>query len=192
MYLTARSYLLAGFTAASIVATIPFAPRSTVHLPDIHAADVQLAAAESKIAATVRTLRAVETRAVASTVEGATTTVLPDLARRSTAATIDQPAPNANALAPSAALVPSAASTGPTATTHASNTAPAVTVPDSILRPVSGDGLALGFDLAGTPAAFMNSLSFVADATIASPHRRHRRGRATGLRRRATAQSHHG
>ena len=60
MYLTARSYLLAGFTAASIVATIPFAPRTTVHMPDIHAADVRLAAAESQIAATVRTLRAVE------------------------------------------------------------------------------------------------------------------------------------
>ena len=43
-----------------------------------------------------------------------------------------------------------------------------MTVPDSILRPVAGDSLALGFDLAGTPAAFMNSLSFVADATIAS------------------------
>ena len=168
MLLTARSYLLAGFTAASIVATIPFAPRSTVHMPDIHAADVQLAAAESKIAATVRTLRAVEARAVASTVEGATTTVLPDLVRRSTAATIDQPAPNANALAPSAALVPSASGAAPTATTHASNAAPAVTVPDSILRPVAGDSLALGFDLAGTPAAFMNSLSFVADATIAT------------------------
>jgi hypothetical protein len=166
---TARSYLLAGFTAASIVATIPFAPRSTVHMPDIHAADVQLAAAESKIAATVRTLRAVEARAVASTVDGATTTVLPDLVRRSTAATtIDQPAPTASALAPSAALVPSVSGVAPTATTHASTAAPAVTVPNSILRPVAGDSLALGFDLAGTPAAFMNSLSFVADATIAS------------------------
>ena len=168
MQLTARSYLLAGFTAASIVATIPFAPRSTVHLPDIHAADVQLAAAESKIAATVRTLHAVEARAVASTVEGATTTVLPDLVRPSAAATIVQPAPNADALAPSTALLPSTSGAAPTATTHASATAPAVTVPDSILRPVSGDVLALGSDLAGTPAAFMNSLSFVADATIAS------------------------
>ena len=65
MYLTARSYLLAGFTAASIVATIPFAPRTTVHMPDIHAADVRLAAAESQIAATMRTLRAVEARTVA-------------------------------------------------------------------------------------------------------------------------------
>jgi hypothetical protein len=169
--LTARSYLLAGFTAASIVATIPFAPRSTVHMPDIHAADVQLAAAESKIAATVRTLHAVEARAVASTVEGATTTVLPDLVRPAAAAAapaIDQPAPNADALAPGAALVPSASGAAPAATTHASAAAPAVTVPDSILRPVSGDALALGFDLAGTPAAFMNSLSFVADATIAS------------------------
>jgi hypothetical protein len=170
--LTARSYLLAGFTAASIVATIPFAPRSTVHLPDIHAADVQLAAAESKIAATVRTLHAVEARAVASMVEGATTTVLPDLVHPSTAAStapaVDQPSPNANTLAPSAALVPSASGAAPTATTHNFGAAPAVTVPDSILRPVSGDALALDFDLAGTPAAFMNSLSFVADATIAS------------------------
>ena len=64
--------------------------------------------------------------------------------------------------------MPSASGAAPTATTHASAAAPAVTVPDSILRPVAGDSLALGFDLAGTPAAFMNSLSFVADATIAS------------------------
>ncbi|HEY6576825.1 MAG TPA: hypothetical protein VI029_18270 [Mycobacterium sp.] len=131
MYLTARSYLLAGFTAASIVATIPFAPRTTVHMPDIHAADVRLAAAESQIAATVRTLRAVEARAVASTVEGAATTVLPDLARRSTAAA-------------------------------------AVTVPVSVAGPVVGDVVALAFDLSGTQATLMNSLSFVADDTIAT------------------------
>ena len=112
MYLTARSYLLAGFTAASIVATIPLAPRPTVHMPDIHAADVRLAAAESKIAATVRTLRTAEARAVASAVEGVTTTVVPGLARRSTAATIDQPAPNADALAPGVSTA------APTATTH--------------------------------------------------------------------------
>jgi hypothetical protein len=130
VYLTARSYLLAGFTAASIVATIPFAPRSTVHMPDIHAADVQLAAAESKIAATVRTLRAVEARAVASAVEGASTTVLP-AQRASTAAT-------------------------------------AVIVPVSVAGPVVGDVVALALDLAGTQAALMNSVSFVADASIAA------------------------
>jgi hypothetical protein len=157
VYLTARSYLLAGFTAASIVATIPFAPRSTVHMPDIHAADVQLAAAESKIAATVRTLHAVEARAVASTVEGATTTVLPDLTRRSTAATIKQPVPSA----------------APAATTHqpaqqASTAAPTVTTPQSAVDPVAGDLLALTFDLAGTPAVVINNLSFVADAAIAT------------------------
>ncbi len=111
MYLTARSYLLAGFTAASIVATIPFAPRTTVALPDIHAADVRLAAAESQIAATVRTLRAVEARATA---------------------------------------------------------AAAVTVPVSVAGPVVGNAVALAFDLAGTQAALMNSLSFVADGTIAA------------------------
>jgi hypothetical protein len=113
VYLTARSYLLAGFTAASIVATIPFAPRPTVHLPDIHEADIRLAAAESKIAATVHTLRVVEARAVASA-------------------------------------------------------APAVAIPPSAVGAAVGDLLALNFDLTGTPAAFMNSLSFLADATIAT------------------------
>ncbi len=130
MYLTARSYLLAGFTAASIVATIPFAPRTTVHMPDVHSADVRLAAAESQIAATVRTLRAVEARAVASTAEGTTTTVLP--ARQ------------------------------------ASTAATAAIVPVSVVGPVIGNGVALAFDLAGTQAALMNSVSFVADATIAA------------------------
>jgi hypothetical protein len=130
VYLTARSYLLAGFTAASIVATIPFAPRTTVHMPDVHSADVRLAAAESQIAATVRTLRAVEARAVASTAEGTTTTVLP--ARQ------------------------------------ASTAATAAIVPVSVVGPVIGNGVALAFDLAGTQAALMNSVSFVADATIAA------------------------
>ncbi len=110
MYLTARSYLLAGFTAASIVATIPIAERPTVHLPDIQGADIRLAAAESKIAAAVH---AVEARTMASA-------------------------------------------------------APAVTVPASAVTAAVGDLLALNFDLNGTPAAFMNSLSFLADATIAS------------------------
>jgi hypothetical protein len=111
VYLTARSYLLAGFTAASIVATLPLAPRTTVALPNIHAADVRLAAAESQIAATVRTLRAVEARAAA---------------------------------------------------------AAAVTDPVSVAGPVVGNAAALAFDLAGTQAALMNSLSFVADGAIAS------------------------
>ena len=170
MYLTARSYLLAGFTAASIVATIPFAPRSTVHLPDIHTADVGLAAAESKIAATVRTLRAVEARAVASAVVGATTTVAPDPARRAGAAAITQPTPNQST---SNALLPSASGATPTATTHqptqqTSAAAPAETTPASAVDPVAGDLLALTFDLAGTPAVVINNLSFVADAAIAS------------------------
>ena len=154
MYLTARSYLLAGFTAASIVAAIPFAPRTTVHMPDIHAADVRLAAAESQIAATVRTLRAVEARAVASTVEGAATTVLPDLARRSAAAA-------------------------------------AVIVPVSVAGPVVGDGVALAFDLAGTQAALMNSVSFRGRRRHCRPHRRHGGGPPPGLRLPATAQCHH-
>ena len=115
MYLTARSYLLAGFTAASIVAAIPLAPHTTVHMPDTDAADVRLAAAESQIAATMSTLRAVEARAVASRVEGA-----------------------------------------------------AVIAPVSVAGPVVGDGVALALDLAGTQAALMNSVSFVADATIAA------------------------
>ena len=72
MYRTARSYLLAGFTAASIVAAVPLAPRPTVNLPKIHSADVRLAAAESEIASTVRKFRAVEARALASIVDPTT------------------------------------------------------------------------------------------------------------------------
>src|SRR6185437_12442446 len=59
VYLTARSYLLAGFTAASIVAATSLAPRPTIHLPSIHDADIRLAAAETEIVSAVRTLRAV-------------------------------------------------------------------------------------------------------------------------------------
>ena len=72
MYRTARSYLLAGFTAASIVAAVPLAPRPTVNLPKIQSADVRLAAAESEIASTVRKFRAVEARALASIVDPTT------------------------------------------------------------------------------------------------------------------------
>src|SRR5262249_41137708 len=45
VHCSARSYLLAGFTAASIVAAIPLAPRPTVDPPRIHFSDVRLAAA---------------------------------------------------------------------------------------------------------------------------------------------------
>ena len=48
---TARSYLLAGFTAATIAAASSLAPRPTVHLPWIHFADVRFTAAESAISA---------------------------------------------------------------------------------------------------------------------------------------------
>ena len=75
-------------------------------MPDIHAADVRLAAAESQISATVRTLRTLE--------------------------------------------------------------AAAVTDPVSVAGPVVGNAAALAFDLAGTQAALMNSLSFVADGAIAA------------------------
>jgi hypothetical protein len=170
VHLTARSYLLAGFTAASIVATIPFAPRPTVHLPDIHPADVRLAAAESKIAATVRTLRTAEALAAESGVTDATATVVGDLARRSAAATINQPP--ADQSMPNA-LLPSASSAAPTATAHqparlAFAAGPAVTIPASVLLPVAGDLVALGADLAGTQAALMNSISFLADTAIAN------------------------
>jgi len=76
VYLTARSYLLAGFTAASIVATIPLAPKPTMHLPTIHSADVRLAAAASEIATKVRTLRAVEARTLAAVVDRTNTTTV--------------------------------------------------------------------------------------------------------------------
>ena len=72
VYRTARSYLLAGFTAASIVGAVPLAPRPTVNLPKIRSADVRFAAAESEIASTVRKFRAVEARALATIVDPTT------------------------------------------------------------------------------------------------------------------------
>jgi hypothetical protein len=61
-YLTARPHLLAGFTAASIVAAIPLTPRSAVHLPSVQRIDVRFTAAESEIATAASALRAAEAR----------------------------------------------------------------------------------------------------------------------------------
>jgi hypothetical protein len=91
VYLTARPYLLAGFTAATIVATVSLAPSSTVHLPGAGAADVRLAAAESELVAKVRALQAVETPSLASVFERTTTAAVPGRAHSPSAATSTAP-----------------------------------------------------------------------------------------------------
>ena len=120
--------------------------------------------------ATVRTLHAAEARAVTAAVEGATTTVAPDLAHHSTAAVIDQLAPNQplpNALSQSAtSSAPSA--TGHQPTLQAATGAPPSTVPDPVVNAVVGDLLAFNVDLLGAPAAVINNLSFAADEAIAN------------------------
>jgi hypothetical protein len=172
VYLTARSYLLAGFTAASIVAATPLAPRPTIHLPSIHAADVRLAAAESEIASAVRTLHAIEVRTLASAVDRTATTVVPGLARRSRTATDTQTLPGAKSPAPSASSV--GAPTGATDTNghqpgiaqHATTTTTAGPIAPSDVFPLIGDVAAFNFDLLGTPFGIITALSFAGDLAI--------------------------
>jgi hypothetical protein len=49
LYATPRAYLIAGFTAASIVAAIPLVPKPTVHLPSTLSIETRLASADSQI-----------------------------------------------------------------------------------------------------------------------------------------------
>jgi hypothetical protein len=148
VYLTARPYLLAGFTAASIVASVSLAPSSTVHLPSAHAADVRLAAAESELVSEVRELREVQTRALASVFERTTTAVVPRLARSSSAA---------SSVAPSSAvtgIAPSSVTTG-----IAQHNATAVAAQGSVtlldLDVLFEDANALSNDLTGAPAVVL-------------------------------------
>ncbi len=168
MYLTPRPYLLAGFTAAAIVAAIPSATGPIVHLASSRSADIRLAAADSVIASRLRTLRAVETRALASVIENATTTVIPGLARHSRATTDGRTVPSTTASPPDATGVvgTAAAARQPEIAQHATSTnaAEAITAPD--LYPLIGDLAATGFDLLGTPFAIITGLSFAGDLAI--------------------------
>jgi hypothetical protein len=172
MYLTARPYLLAGFTAASIVAAIPLATRPTVYLPSIHSADVRFAAAESEMASAVGTLRNVEARVLASVVGRTSTTVIPGIARGYRAATGGGTVPSTQSLAPSPSGVeaPNAA-TGtsvhqPDMPRRLTTTAQAGAIAPSDLVPLIGDVAAFNFDLLGTPFAAITALSFAGDLAI--------------------------
>ena len=157
VYLTARPYLLAGFTAASIVASLSITPSSTVHLPSAHAAEVRLAAAESELVSEVRDLRAVETQTLASAFERTTTAVVPRLARSSSVASGTAPKSVATATAPSSAATSTAPSGAITGTTqHNTTTVPAtgsVTLAD--LNVFFTDVDTLSNDLTGVPAVVL-------------------------------------
>ena len=150
MYLTQRSYLLAGFSAASIVAaTISWAPRPAVNLPSIQAAEMRLSAAQSEAAAAARALRTLGERAQ-SAVSVRTTTVVPGVAQR---AAIGSQATPGGTTSPSNALRTSRSG----AFTGAAPTAPDVITPADLL-PLIGDVAALNLDLLDTPFFLTNGL----------------------------------
>lgn len=169
LYATPRSYLIAGFTAASIVAAIPLVPKSTVHLPSTQSIETRLAAADSQIASSVRELGNIETRALAAVVEHTTTNVVPGVARRSPTLTDSQGIPSSTAssrAASNAGTSPTTGTTqhGPNATP---NTAAAQAITPANLLALIGDASALGLDLVGTPFAAVAALSMAGDVAIA-------------------------
>lgn len=172
MYLTARPYLLAGFTAASIVAAVPLATKPTVHLPSIHSADVRFAAAESEMASAVGTLRNVEAQVLASVVDRTATTVIPGIVHRYGAATDGSTAPSTQSLASSSSDIaaPNAATGAgvhqPDMARRLTATAQAGTITAADLVPLIGDVAAFNFDLLGTPFAAITALSFAGDLAI--------------------------
>lgn len=172
MYLTPRPYLLAGFTAAAIVAAIPTVTGPIVHLAGSRSADIRLAAADSVIVSRLRTLRAVETRALASVIENATTTVIPGLARHSRATTEGRTVPSTTTSPPDGTSVgtPAAATDTiarqPDIAQHATSTNAAEAITASDLYPLIGDLAATGFDLLGTPFGIITALSFAGDLAI--------------------------
>ena len=169
LYATPRSYLIAGFTAASIVAAIPLVPKPTVPLPSTHSIETRLAAADSQIASRVRELGALETRALAAVVEHTTTNVVPGVARRSPTITDSQRVPSSSTASSQAA---SNAGTSPTVgtTQHGPNATPNATAAQAItpsnLLALIGDSAALGLDLVGTPFGVVSALSFAGDLAI--------------------------
>jgi hypothetical protein len=165
LYATPRAYLIAGFTAASIVAAIPLVPKPTVHLPSTLSIETRLASADSQIASSVRELRALETRTLAAVVEHTTTNVVPGVARRSPTITDSQRVPSSTASSQAA----SNTGTSPTVGTiqHGPSTTAAQAITPSNLLAFIGDASALGLDLVGTPFAAVAALSIAGDAAIA-------------------------
>ena len=166
LYATPRAYLIAGFTAASIVAAIPLVPKPTVHLPSTLSIETSLASADSQIASSVRELRALETRALAAVVEHTTTNVIPGVARRSPTITDSQRVPSS-----STASSQAASNTGTSLTVGTTQHGPSATAAQAItpsnLLAFIGDASALGLDLVGTPFAAVAALSIAGDAAIA-------------------------
>ena len=162
MYLTARSYLLAGFTATSIVAAISAAPNTTAHLPGIDSAQVRLSAADSEIAYKMRTFRAAEVRTVSSLVDR-TATVVGDLAAYSRTANEGHAVAGPTTLALNASGVDTstpAVSTNthePDAANHVSAAASLASFDPSAIAPLIGDLAAFNFDLLGTPLTRLSS-----------------------------------
>ena len=169
LYATPRSYLIAGFTAASIVAAIPLVPKPTVHLPSTQSIETRLAAADSQIASSVRELGNLETRALAAVVEHTTTNVVPGVARRSPTITDSQGVPSSTASSQAASNTGTSPTTG--TTQHGPNATPNTTAAQAItpanLLALIGDASALGLDLAGTPFAAVAALSVAGDVAIA-------------------------
>ena len=173
MYLTARSYLLAGFTATSIVAAISAAPNTSAHLPAVQTAQVRLSAADSEIASKMRTFRNAEVRTVSSLVDR-TATVVGNLAAHSrAAATEGQAVTGAKMPTVSATGVDTstpAASTNvrqPDASLHVGAAASAASFDPSTLAPLIGDLAAFNFDLLGTPFALVTALDVGGQVAIA-------------------------
>jgi hypothetical protein len=170
LYATPRSYLIAGFTAASIVAAIPMVPKPTVHLPSTHSIETRLTAADSQIASSVRELGALETRALAAVEHTTTTNVVPGVARRSPTIADSQRVPSSSTASSRAA---SNAGTSPTVgtTQHGlyatTNTTAAQAITPANLLALIGDASALGLDLVGTPFAAVAALSMAGDVAIA-------------------------
>jgi hypothetical protein len=172
VYLTARSYLLAGFTATSIVAAISTAPNTIAHVRGIDTAQVHLSAADSEIASKMRTFRNAEIRTVSSLVDGATT-VVGDLTRPR-AVTVEghavagaqPPALNASGLDTSiSAARPNTHQSD--AADHVRAPTPAAPFDPSAIAPLIGDVAAFNFDLLGTPFALVSALSAGGDVAIA-------------------------
>jgi hypothetical protein len=172
VYLTARSYLLAGFTATSIVAAISAAPNTTAHLPGIDTAQVRLSAADSEIESKMRTFRNAEVRTAAALVDRAATVVLNLSARPRAGATDGDAVPSAGPLALNAAGTDTSNSAVSTNAHHfdalarVSAAPPAASFDPSIAAALLGGVAAFNFDLLGTPFALVSALSAGGDVAI--------------------------
>jgi hypothetical protein len=172
VYLTARSYVLAGFTATSIVAAAAAAPIPAAHLPGIQSAHVRLLAADPQLTSNLRTFRTAEVRMLASLVDHAAT-VVEDLDVRSRAALRDgQAAPGVEVLAPNSSSSDAPIRAGDTNAherdaAHRSTTAtPTPALTPSNFNPLIADAAAFNLDLVGTPFALLSALTATGDVAI--------------------------